>query len=196
MSQGMFYHERIPASIRVVQALGITMAAFVAGETAATTLAFVPAILDAPAPLAARQWKKTVERGSTGGLIALAAGVSFGAMAYLEKPSTSAFKFFTAAAVLSPTIIPFSLLVMGPVNDKLFKKADSLANTAITDSAAESGVAKEETVHGLIDKWATLNLGNAALTFASAVCAAWAVLNPVEVVGLQGLGLSSGANRM
>jgi len=59
-------------------------------------------------------------------------------------------------------------------------------------------VKKEETVHSLVDTWATLNLGNAALTAAAAMSALWAVMNPVEVVGmgLDSIKFGTGANRM
>ena len=85
---------------------------------------------------------------------------------------------------------------MQPVNKKLNEKADSYVSTEITDTAAESGVAKEDTVHSLVDKWATLNLGNAVLVGIGALCGAWSMVESVEVVGLQFLGLRTGANRL
>ena len=85
---------------------------------------------------------------------------------------------------------------MESVNSKLQDKADSFGTTSLTSTDAESGVAKEETVHGLVDRWATLNLGRALLTGAGAVCAAWAIVSKLEVVGMGHFSLTSGANRM
>ena len=85
---------------------------------------------------------------------------------------------------------------MGPTNQALNQKAENLASTAITDTAAEAGVAKEETTHALVDKWAMMNLGRACIAGLSAVIALWANISSVEVVGFEQLGLTSGANRM
>jgi hypothetical protein len=81
----------------------------------------------------------------------------------LEPSSSQTFKFYTAAAVLIPSIIPYTLGLMVQTNNKLLGKADSLATTEITDKAAEAGATQEETVHALIDMWATLNLGQAII---------------------------------
>ena len=113
-----------------------------------------------------------------------------------EGQGSSTFKFLTAAALLIPSTVPYSIAMMQPVNKKLNDKAESYMTTEITDTAAESGLAKEDTVHALVDKWATLNLGNAVLAGVGALCAAWSMVESVEVVGLQFLGLRSGANRL
>ena len=114
----------------------------------------------------------------------------------LEPSSSRTFKFYTAAAVLIPSIIPYTLGLMGPTNNKLSGKADSLATTEITDKTAEAGVTQEETVHALIDRWATLNLGRAIITGIGSLCALWATLDKIDVVRFRDVGLTSGANRM
>ena len=60
----------------------------------------------------------------------------------------------------------------------------------------EAGVAQDETVHALIDRWATLNLARAVLVGAGALCAVLAALNKREIVGFKDIGLASGANRL
>jgi hypothetical protein len=57
-------------------------------------------------------------------------------------------------------------------------------------------VAKEETAHALLDKWSTLNLIRSLLPLAGTICAAWAVADNYEVLGLAEIVLKSGANRM
>ena len=117
-------------------------------------------------------------------------------MVVLEPSSSQGFKFYTAAAVLIPSIIPYTLGLMIQMNNKLLGKADSLATTEITDKTAEAGVTQEETVHALIDRWATLNLGRAIITGIGSLCALWATLDKIDVVRFRDVGLTSGANRM
>jgi hypothetical protein len=88
---------------------------------------------------------------------------------------------YTTATILIPSLIPYTLLFMLPYNNKLLAKADSLANASLDDTAAEAGAAKEDTVHSLIDTWATLNLIRALFPGVAAVTAAWAALLPAEI---------------
>ena len=117
---------------------------------------------------------------------------------YDQEPSgsTSAFKLYTTAAVLLPAAIPYTILLMKPINSKLLSKANSLAAATITDAAVETGVAKEETTHALVDKWATLHLGRALLAATAAVSAAWATISAVDVIGFEKIGLTTGADRL
>lgn len=85
---------------------------------------------------------------------------------------------------------------MGTVNKKLLEKSENLASASITDAAAEAGVAKEETVHALVDKWAMLNLGRGIMAVTSAALALWASVDSVKIVDINKVGLQTGANRM
>lgn len=115
--------------------------------------------------------------------------------------------------MLVPSIVPYTLVVMKPTNDKLNAKVDSLATTSLEDTAAEAGVAKEETAHGLLDKCTcmikytihevltcalgiTLNLGRSLLPLVGTICAAWASVDKYEVLGLADITFRSGANRL
>lgn len=106
------------------------------------------------------------------------------------------FKLNIAAAILFPSIVPFTLAFLKPTNDKLFEKETSLAGTSLDDKAAEAGVTSGETTHALIDKWAMLNLARAAITGVGAIFAIWAALDKRETGGYNSVGLTSGANRM
>merc|ERR1712036_101299 len=70
-----FIHQEVPVTIRTLQAVGITAAAFLAGQQAAITYIATPAFLESPPPLLIKQWKKSFEI-STGieGFSALALG--------------------------------------------------------------------------------------------------------------------------
>jgi hypothetical protein len=157
----------------------------------------VPAILHAPAPLLAKQWRTAWEKAkATLPAATIACTGIFAFLAYREDRSTSAFKLYLTSALLLPTVIPYTRLLIGPINKKLVEKSDSLASTSITDASAEAGISKEDTVHALVDKWASLNLVRAVISGAAALTAMWATLNPVEVVAASGVTFATGANRI
>lgn len=90
------------------------------------------------------------------------------------------FKLNLAATILILSIVPFTLAVMMPTNSKLSEKSRTLATTALGDKSAEIAVAEEETVHALLDKWATLNLVRALIVGAGAVLAAWGTVSKLQ----------------
>lgn len=91
------------------------------------------------------------------------------------------------------TTIPYSLLTLEPVNQKLEEKATSLAKASITDASAEAGIAQEETTHFLVDRWATMNLGRTLLTGVASIVGVWAAVERMNVASFK---LGTGANRM
>lgn len=84
---------------------------------------------------------------------------------------------------------------MASVNSKLSSRAETLATADLSDTAVEKGVRKEETVHALLDWWATLNFGRAMITLVGAVAMVWGVVDRYEVVSA-GVKFGSGANRL
>lgn len=161
------------------------------GQQAATTYAFVPALLQAPAPLLAKQWRTAWEKAkATLPAATIACTSIFGFLAYREDRSTNAFKLYLTSALLLPTVLPYTALLISPINKKLVEKSDSLASTSITDASTEAGISKEETVHSLVDKWASLNLVRAVISGAAALTAAWATFEA------SGVTFATGANRI
>ncbi|KAF2020487.1 hypothetical protein BU24DRAFT_416169 [Aaosphaeria arxii CBS 175.79] len=196
-SLGQLFTQQPPVLFRVAQLVGITGSAFVFGQNAFLSYGACPTIMEAPAPLAARQWVKMYNSAHiVGPITAIASGLSAAYVAYNQAPESLAFKLNVAAAVLLPSIVPFTYAFIVPTNKKLFAKADSLAATSLDNKAAEAGVAKEETVHALIDKWATLNFARALIVGAAALLAAWAAADKREVVGFREIALDVGANRL
>lgn len=114
---------------------------------------------------------------------------------YLDDTSSLPFKLNLAATLLFPSIVPYTIFFMGPINSKLSSKAQTLATTEITDKAAEAGVAREETVHALIDSWATWNMGRALITAVGSVCVTIAALDKLEYFGAK-VALKTGADRL
>jgi hypothetical protein len=113
-----------------------------------------------------------------------------------EDRGSLAFKLNVAAALLLPSIAPFTIAFIKPVNDKLIEKMNSLSSASLGDEAVEKGVAEGETTHALLDKWATLNLVRAVFLVAGTLCATVAAVDKRENIALRGVGLASGADRM
>ena len=92
--------------------------------------------------------------------------------------------------------MPFTLFFIGPTNTKLQAKMRALEATSLEDKSVEVGVAQEETVHALIDKWGMLNLARAGIIAAGVLCTVVAALDKRELVSFSRVGLASGANRL
>ncbi|KAF2680414.1 hypothetical protein K458DRAFT_421641 [Lentithecium fluviatile CBS 122367] len=191
------FSERPPASFLIAQAVGITASTYLLGTNASLSFISVPALMMAPAPLAARQWKKVFDTGKTIGIsLSIVSALSTAYVAYHQDTSSLPFKLNLAATILFPSIVPFTIFVIGPINDKLMEKAQSLASSSLEDKGVEAGVTSSETVNALLDKWATRNLARAAITGLGAIFALWAALDKREAVGASGFGFATGGNRI
>lgn len=91
--------------------------------------------------------------------------------------------------------MPYTFLLSEPINQKLLQKESTLASVSPTDSKAEAGIAKEDSVHGLVDKWATVNFGRFAIAAVAAIVSTWAAIDRAEVVPAA-IRFASGADRM
>ncbi|KAI7088826.1 hypothetical protein KC356_g2998 [Hortaea werneckii] len=158
-NKGIFYTEELSSGIRAAQVLGLTATAFFCGKTYSQSFSTTPALLQAPAPLLARQWKTMFDsdKALPPAVVALGSGI-FTYLASREPISSRHFVLYTTSATLLLTCIPYTFVVGEPINQKLEKKAEHLSSASLTDAAAEAGVAQEETVHQLVDRWATMNL--------------------------------------
>lgn len=81
-------------------------------------------------------------------------------------------------------MMPYTMLLLEPINQALERRA-------------ETGKTPEDELsdHELVDRWATINLGRAVATTASALLATWAAIDVVEAVPA-GVKLATGANRL
>ncbi|KAH7070710.1 hypothetical protein BKA63DRAFT_83320 [Paraphoma chrysanthemicola] len=196
-TQGYFFNQRTPTGLLIAQTVGITASAYLLGQNASLSFISVPAVMEAPAPLAAKQWHKVLTIGGSIGIpLAISSALATAYVASQQDPSSTAFKLNLAATILLPSIVPFTFLFIVPVNNKLIDKMNSLASASLEDKAIEANVAEGETTHALLDKWATLNLARAALIAGGAICAALAAVDKREIVGFREVGLASGANRI
>jgi hypothetical protein len=179
------------------------------GYIASMSLVTVPVCAVAPPAIAVKQWAKAYAMGaSTAPFIAIASSLSFGYLAsqgsnisswflpYNIDPALAAklptawystpldprpsFNLYTAAAVLIPAIVPFTLIVIKKTNSKLFAKAEFYD----TQSAAEKK--EDEELAQLFKRWRVLNLIRACFPALGAVAGLWAVIARPEFVGLKG----------
>ncbi|KAI6798967.1 hypothetical protein KC332_g14462 [Hortaea werneckii] len=195
-NKGMFYTEELSSGIRAAQVLGLMATAFFCGKTYSQSFSTTPALLQAPAPLLARQWKTMFDsdKALSPAVVALGSGI-FTYLAAREPMSSRHFVLYTTSATLLLTCIPYTFIVGEPINQKLEKKAKDLSSASLTDAAAEVGIAQEETVHQLVDRWATMNLGRTLLTGIAALTATWAAVDRLEVVPAAAR-LAGGADRL
>jgi len=84
--------------------------------------------------------------------------------------STRTFYLYSAAAILVPVIIPFTIGIMKPTNDKLHAKADKYRLGA-------SDVKEDRELEDLLTKWTALNTVRSFFPLAAAVFGLWAVVS-------------------
>ncbi|KAJ4329694.1 hypothetical protein N0V95_010163, partial [Ascochyta clinopodiicola] len=111
--------------------------------------------MQAPAPLAAKQWFTLLNIGGFYGKpLAIVSSLATAYVAYHQDRTSLPFKLNLAATLLFPSIIPFTIAFIVPTNNKLEARMHELESTSLEDKAVEAGVAEAETTHALIDKWA------------------------------------------
>jgi len=77
---------------------------------------------------------------------------------------------YTAAAILVTAIVPFTIGVMKPTNDKLFRKADVYSGSSVAGK-------EDPEMDQLLKKWATLNAIRSLFPGVASVLGLWAVIS-------------------
>lgn len=173
------------ALVPAAQVFGIVGSSILAGMIACFSYAAIPPISQAPPEIAVLQWRTAYEIGkSTSPPFALTAAGSFAYLAYSNyrlrslKTSSKAtvdtatvrMAMYAAAAVLIPSIVPYTLLRMEPmVNSALM----DMANLAETGSAVGKTAGE---VSALFVKWSGMNYVRAALVCTGSLLGAVASL--------------------
>ncbi|KAL9101876.1 MAG: hypothetical protein Q9163_002921 [Psora crenata] len=169
-----------PAGIRIAQTVGITSAAFMAGNTLCISYLHVPSLLLLPHPLVVRQWKKSFDIGKiVQPGIALISMTAYGYLAYKMKGTLNHHKaeLYGLCALSNMFIWPWTMIVMMPTNKKLFQK--NYEATAISGSGeiAETGLEKGESSKELINWWATMSIVRGVVPLVGAVLGLWITIN-------------------
>ncbi|KAI5370324.1 hypothetical protein Slin14017_G012030 [Septoria linicola] len=184
--------DDLPSGLRTAQVLGLTATAALAGKTFGVSFAAVPALLHAPAPLLAKQWKTLYDSDKTlASVLSIFSSGVFAFLAYRDENWTKPAILYTTSSTLLLSLIPYTFLFSEPVNRKLQDKAQTLK----AETSSEAGVKQEDTVHGLVDQWATINLGRFVVSAIAAGAAIWAAVDRTDIVPATAR-LATGANRM
>jgi hypothetical protein len=79
------FTQRTPPGLLIAQTIGITASAYALGSNLALSFITVPAIMQAPAPLAAKQWYTMLWKGGGFGIpITLSSALATAYVAYLR----------------------------------------------------------------------------------------------------------------
>lgn len=160
-----------PNSARVLQTIGLTTTAFLAGTSASFSLYAVPRILESPTPILLKQFKHMYAAGHDSlpaGTVVAATSLLY--LAYDSRAAgTTAWRGYVTAAVLALGIVPYTLAVMMGTNNVLLGKAEE-------EEEEEKVEAQAASVKQLVDQWAMMNLGRSVLLASAAVTATWTAL--------------------
>ncbi|KAE9377247.1 hypothetical protein N431DRAFT_555484 [Stipitochalara longipes BDJ] len=169
-----------PISLRLAQTLGITSSLLLGGLSAGMSFFTIPRLLESPTPLMLRQWRKMYIAGKHTAIpCAYLSSLSYFYLAYSSFSSSNPFAgngagySYVAAGVLSLGIIPFTLTVLMPTNNKLERKEEETRALEKTDEVVEIGIAGGETAKVLVDRWGVLNLWRVVMLLTASLVGIW-----------------------
>jgi len=154
-----------PVLTRVAQTLGISLSTLWGGATLSMSIFFVPALLQAPPPVAVKQWASIFNLGKvTGPPISIAAAGAYSYLAYqLPSSSSPKFKGYVTAAILSAVIAPYTIILMSSTNNKLL--------------ALDAAGGRGEGTFSLLDHWGVLNFWRGLIVTVSGGLGLWTALS-------------------
>lgn len=160
-----------PTPLRLLQTLGLTTTALLAGTSASFSLYTIPRLLESPPPTLLKQFKRLYAAGHAS--MPPATILAAASLLYLARDSRAAgseqWRGYAAAAALALAIIPYTLAVMMGTNNVLLAKAEE----AETKGHGEVQAAE---VRRLVGRWAKMNLGRSVLLVSAAGVATWTAL--------------------
>ncbi|KAL5117489.1 hypothetical protein ACEQ8H_004654 [Pleosporales sp. CAS-2024a] len=130
----------------------------------------IPALLNAPAPVLASQWKILFDSGVTPIVsLAMSSGAGFAALALQSalKPATSTClqrNLYIAASIGSFALVPYTKWLMW-------------ANITELEKRAESASKDKDDIHDLVKTWSTYNFWRGIMFLSSGVAGICACLN-------------------
>ncbi|KAK8049538.1 monooxygenase hypC [Apiospora phragmitis] len=162
------------STVRALQATNAAVLTTTAGLNLGLSFFVIPRLLESPTPLMLRQWGRMF--AVTSPLLPpamMVPGLVHAALAYYTVATTRGPQKGAVgnavAALLALSVMPWTLGLMVPINEKLLRKVDEVqslgAGAEKEVEAREVGAREEETAHALVDRWALLNLyrGSAVL---------------------------------
>jgi len=166
------------AQIRAVQAVGLTTSAFLGGAILAISYAAIPPLYSAPSPLSAKQWRVLYLKGVVvAPPFAALTSITFGYLSYTFKQSSRPnAEFYGLAAASVIGIIPYTLIFMKGINDRLTARAAEAEMLDATDKISQVGMPKGESTNELLDKWAFYNAIRCVFPLMATAFGMWATL--------------------
>ncbi|CEJ54946.1 hypothetical protein PMG11_01232 [Penicillium brasilianum] len=164
-----------PIAVRAAHFLGLAGAAWLSGNIAALSMNAVPGLVrsrdehNATSKLIVRQWKNVYEAGKTQNppvAIVVAASFIYSAWSVNSRPplfqqtAYSRIGLFSVAAILTLSIVPYTLIAMSSTNNALLRLAASKEELLDRDS---------EQAKYLLEKWKKLNSFRSLLPLAGAM---------------------------
>lgn len=115
-----------PSSLRVLQTIGLTTTAILAGTSASFSLYTVPRVLESPTPLLLKQFKHMFKAGHDSvPPVTMIAASSLLYLAYDSHAAGSpAWRGYATAAALALGILPYTVIVMRSTNKVLLDSAE------------------------------------------------------------------------
>ncbi|KAK0617965.1 hypothetical protein B0T17DRAFT_495184, partial [Bombardia bombarda] len=170
--------------LRLAQATAIFLSAATAGANLSVSFFTIPRLLESPTPLMLRQWARLYASGkATMPAFAGAASLAYFFLAYhSQRVASSSSKLYLLAGAASVGIVPYTLALMERTNRRLLKKTADAQGMRMSEELVEVGP-REEGAKYLVDRWATLNLGRAALSAVAAGVGLYVVLGGFELRG-------------
>ena len=86
-------------------------------------------------------------------------------------------ELYAIGALTTFAIWPWTIFVMMPTNEKLIKQHEAGVAGGWNNEVAQTGTPKEETPHGLIQKWSNLNIIRGCMPLVAAVLGLWVTVN-------------------
>ncbi|KAJ3526037.1 hypothetical protein NM208_g11375 [Fusarium decemcellulare] len=140
------------------EALTLTLSGFMSGYYFSGSYVFIPAVVKAPSPLVAQQWKRAWDVGRyVGKIIVSGTAASFAYLAYKEpiKTGNTRFQLFCTAAAVVGAIVPLTVISSYPFNEAINDRLGEINGTAKKSEGAKD--LKELVVEwGNIDYYRTL----------------------------------------
>ncbi|KAI0006524.1 hypothetical protein F4779DRAFT_20778 [Xylariaceae sp. FL0662B] len=154
------------------EVLTLTLSGFMSGYYFSGQYVFMPAVLRAPSPLVAQQWKRAWDVGRwVGKIIVTGTTASFAYLAFKEpvKAGNVRFQLLALATGLVGSIVPFTVISSYPFNEAINDLLSEINGTAKGDSDNKS-------LKKLVADWGNLDWYRSWLAFTGTVVGVSALL--------------------
>ncbi|KAL9581958.1 MAG: hypothetical protein Q9212_003577 [Teloschistes hypoglaucus] len=158
----------LPPSLRLAQALGIMTSAFLsdevltffAGGVLAVSYGFVPSMVQAHNTMLVRQWRTTYNRGvAAAPALTIVSTLSYVYLSYNLAFTLNQHKaeVYALAALVTGSIVPYTLMFMMKTNGKLYQKARDSKSLERVEEFDESKCKEGDNARELLAHWSRLN---------------------------------------